>query len=101
MAFLCTDNSFQLNEFTNCGSFTIFQAIDSTGAERCVRPSPAFESVLPVPVFFFFSDLTGAKIADSLPACRYAHTLAGHEYVANENFEKGLMCYRACATAAQ
>jgi anaphase-promoting complex subunit 3 len=30
----------------------------------------------------------------------YAHTLAGHEYVANENFEKGLMCYRTAIRVA-
>ena len=29
------------------------------------------------------------------PAFTYAHTLCGHEYVANEDFEKGLNCYRS------
>ena len=30
----------------------------------------------------------------------YAFTLCGHEYVANENFEKGLMCYRTAIRVA-
>lgn len=28
------------------------------------------------------------------PTFTYAYTLAGHEYFANEDFEKGLQCYR-------
>jgi cytochrome c-type biogenesis protein CcmH/NrfG len=27
--------------------------------------------------------------------CTYAHTLCGHEYFANEDFEKAMACYRA------
>ena len=29
------------------------------------------------------------------PGCTYAHTLCGHEYFANEDFEKATACYRA------
>lgn len=29
------------------------------------------------------------------PKCTYAHTLSGHEYFANEDFEKSMNCYRA------
>jgi tetratricopeptide (TPR) repeat protein len=28
------------------------------------------------------------------PTMPYAYTLAGHEYFANEDFEKGITCYR-------
>lgn len=28
------------------------------------------------------------------PSFTYAYTLAGHEYFANEDFDKGLQCYR-------
>jgi len=28
------------------------------------------------------------------PALAYAYTLCGHEYFANEDFDKGLQCYR-------
>ena len=29
------------------------------------------------------------------PRCTYAHTLCGHEYFANEDFDKAMACYRS------